>query len=300
VHEVGGVAEPGGLEQVAGVGPQHRQLAELVPVALEVAVVDGVEPGERREQPHVGLGDGVAHQVALRRQPLGEGVEPREQRVVGLLVRLLRAGEAAPVDAVVHVLEDPLHHLVHLVAQVLGVEVRSAVAVVRRPLRRQVERDLRVVVGHHLAGRHVDDRRHGDAALVVGEAGEEGLLQPLVAQHGVAPARVEVERPAALVVRRAADGHGQHVLEPEQPPHDDRPVRPRARTRDHQPVAARLDRVAVAAVSSDAGRDVAVVAAELAAGTTYVPGGVGESEVLTGSVSAMWSHLPRVRRQTRG
>ena len=70
VVEVDGVAEAGGLEQVPGVRPQHRHLAQLLPVALEVAVVDRVEADQRGEQPHVGLGDGVADQVALVGQPL--------------------------------------------------------------------------------------------------------------------------------------------------------------------------------------------------------------------------------------
>jgi hypothetical protein len=36
-----------------------------------VAVVDGVEPGQGREQPQIGLGDGVADQISLIRQPFG-------------------------------------------------------------------------------------------------------------------------------------------------------------------------------------------------------------------------------------
>src|SRR6266496_4485907 len=42
LREVDGVAEPRCLEQVARVGPQHRHLGQLLPVALEVAVVDPV------------------------------------------------------------------------------------------------------------------------------------------------------------------------------------------------------------------------------------------------------------------
>src|SRR5690242_21568932 len=39
-----------------------------------------------------------------------------------------------------------------------------------------------------------------------------------------------------------ADAHRQRVLETEQPPHDHRPVRPRACPRHHQPVPSRLGR----------------------------------------------------------
>src|SRR3712207_7046189 len=42
-----------------------------------------------------------------------------------------------------------------------------------------------------------------------------------------------------------SDGHGDRVLQAEQPPDDHRPARPRAGAADHEPVAARLDRVAV-------------------------------------------------------
>jgi hypothetical protein len=265
VVEVDRVAEAGRLEQVARVGPEHGELRQLVPVALEVAVVDGVEAHQRREQAHVGLGDGVADEIALPGEAVREPVEPLEQTGVRLVVRLLAAGEAAPVDAVVDVPEHDLADRVDLVAQPLGQQVGSTLAVVRTPLGRQVQRDLREVVGDHLPRGDVDHCRHRDAALVVGEAGEEGLLQPLDAEHRVAAPGVQVEGPAALVVRRPAHTHRQHRLEAEQPSYDDRPVGPRARPGDHQPVPPRLDRVAVAAVLGDAGGDVLHVAGELAA-----------------------------------
>ena len=130
VHEVDRVAEAGRLEQVPGVGPQHRQLGQLLAVALEVAVVDGVEPGQRREQADVGLGDRVADEVALVREPLRQPVEAGEQAVVGPLVGPLRPGEAAAVDAVVDVGVDDVVDLVDLVAAGLGIQVGSAVPVV--------------------------------------------------------------------------------------------------------------------------------------------------------------------------
>src|SRR5438445_421820 len=57
--EVDCVSEPRGLEQVPGVGTQHRNLRQFRPVAFEMPVVDGVEPYEGAEQPNVGLSDGV-------------------------------------------------------------------------------------------------------------------------------------------------------------------------------------------------------------------------------------------------
>ena len=60
-----------------------------------MAVVDGVEPGERREEPDVCLGDGLPDEVALVREAFAEPVESGEQTVVRLLVGGLRAGETA-------------------------------------------------------------------------------------------------------------------------------------------------------------------------------------------------------------
>src|SRR3712207_7398581 len=42
------------------------------------------EPDQRHPQAHVGLGDRVTDQVAPGGEPLRQGVEPREQGVVGL------------------------------------------------------------------------------------------------------------------------------------------------------------------------------------------------------------------------
>src|SRR3546814_9114079 len=78
------------------------------------------------------------------------------------------------------------------------------------------------------------DLRDRYPLLVVGEAGEERLLEPLDAEHRVATSGVEVEGPAAGVVGRARDPHRQGALEPQQPAHDDRSVGPAAGPRDHE------------------------------------------------------------------
>src|SRR3546814_2521485 len=83
-------------------------LAEFASVALEVAVIDGIEPRQRGEQAHIGFGDGVAHQETLPGKTFGEPVEASEQRVVCLVVRLLWTGETAAVDAVVDVAKNVL------------------------------------------------------------------------------------------------------------------------------------------------------------------------------------------------
>ncbi|MNW59773.1 hypothetical protein D3C74_377120 [compost metagenome] len=172
VVEVHGVAEPRRLEQVPHVGPQDAVLGDLVAVGLEVPVVDRVEAHERREEPHVGLGDVVTHQVAALRQPVRQPVEPFEEDPERRVVLLLRVREPGPVDPVVDVEEDLLGDVVDLVAPRLGVQVGRAGAVVGGPLGRQVERDLRVVVRDEQPGRDVDDRRHAHPAVVLGVARE--------------------------------------------------------------------------------------------------------------------------------
>ena len=67
LDEVDGIAETRRLEQVTRVGPQHRHLGQFASIALEMPVVHRIEAGQRGEQPHVCLGDGVSHQVSLHR-----------------------------------------------------------------------------------------------------------------------------------------------------------------------------------------------------------------------------------------
>ena len=122
----------------------------------------------------------------------------------------------------------------------------------RGPLRGEVQRELLEAVGGHGAGRDVDHRGHGDAVVEVGVGLAVGLAEVLDAQHRVAVVGVEVEAPAALVVQRPGDPHRDRVLQPEQPPHDHRAVRPRARPRHDQPVPARRHRPPRRAVRRDA------------------------------------------------
>src|SRR3569833_1435583 len=259
LREVDRVAEAGGLEEIAGVRPEHRHLGELVPVALEVPVVDGVEAGERREQPDVGLGDRVADEVAARREAFLQQVEAAEQLAVRALVGVLAGREPRLVDGVVDL---PVHvraDRVDLVAMTLGVQAGRARPVVLGPLGGQVERDLREVVGDDLAGRDVHDGRHGDAERVVGVAREERLLEALDLQHRVAAARVEVEGPAPLVVGGPADAHGQHGFQAEQPPHDHAAVGPGAGAADDEAVPARFDRIPVPPVGGDTGGEITLI-----------------------------------------
>ena len=229
-------------------------------------VVDRVEASEGREQTHIRFGDGVADEVALPGQSCLEPVESLEQSIVGSVVGFLRSGEAGPVHPVVHVAEDRGVDLVDLTPQPGGVEVGRPLAVELGPFARQVESDLRVVVRDDLPARNVDDGGHRDAPRVVGKACEEGLLEPLDSENRVDASRIEVEGPAARVVRRAGHPEADRRLEAEQPPDDHGTVRPRARPRGDEPVATGLDRPAVAGVPRDAILDVVGVPRELLAG----------------------------------
>ncbi len=84
--EIDGVPEPGCLEQVPRITPQRGHLGELVPVALEVAVVHRVEPNERREQPDIRFGDGVPHQETLMGQSLLQPVQRSEEPIIGCFI----------------------------------------------------------------------------------------------------------------------------------------------------------------------------------------------------------------------
>ncbi len=252
VVEVDRVAESRRLVEVAGVRPQHRVLGELGAVALEVAVVDGVEADQGGEQPDVGLGDGVADQVAAVRQPLGQLVEAAEHIAVGRLVLVLPGGETGAVHAVVDVAEDAVHDLVDLVAQRLRVQVGRALAVQCRPLGGEVQGDPLVVVGDQQTGGHVDDGRDADAARVAGLAGVVRLLEVTDAEHRVLAVRVEGEAPAHVVLDGVGHGEGQGRLQAEQAARDQRAARPGAGAADDEPVAAGLDRPAVRAVGRDA------------------------------------------------
>ncbi len=264
LDEVDGVPESRCLEQVPCVGPQHRHLAQLGPVALEVAVVDGIEPGQRGEQADVRLGDRVAHQIAPVRQPLAQPVQPLEQPPVGRLVRALRGREAGLVDAVVDVLVNERRDLVDLLPVPCRVQVGRTGPLVRRPLGLEVQRDPRVVVRHHRAGGDVDDGRHRDPPVVAGDGLLVGIRQPLDAEHRIPSPRIQVEGPAPLVVHRTGQRHRDYGLQAQQPPHDDRPVRPRAGPRHRQPVPPGLDRPPVPPVGGDPGVQVTGVAHERA------------------------------------
>jgi len=101
VARLDGRGDAGDLVELAHIVEQVRIVGDALAIALEQREIRHVEAHERRKQAPVGLGDLSADQVALPAEPRLQLVEGREQRVIGRLVRLLRAGEAAAIDAVV-------------------------------------------------------------------------------------------------------------------------------------------------------------------------------------------------------
>ena len=92
VVHVDGLRDAWLLIEVLQVTPQVRVVHDAPQVALEVAVVDGVEAHERREETPVGLRDAVAAQVASRREDFFPVVQGIEELRYGLLVGFLSGG----------------------------------------------------------------------------------------------------------------------------------------------------------------------------------------------------------------
>src|SRR5690242_7718441 len=90
------------LIEIAGVIPQIGIVGDPPQVALEVAVIDAVEPHQRSEQPPVRLGSLSSHQIALPRKPLLKLVERLENTAGGFFISLLGGRETGAINAVVY------------------------------------------------------------------------------------------------------------------------------------------------------------------------------------------------------
>src|SRR4051812_16230552 len=231
--------------QILRVAEEVGEVDQPRAVAAEVRVVDGVEAQQRGEQAPVGLGDGVARQVAPGGQVLLQARERGEHAAVGRLVGLLGAGEAGAVDAVLQLGVDPAVELVDLGAPAGRIQV-AAGPVVEDP------HDLGRLVVDDPARLSVPQHGDADAAVVVLDRGLVGLAEEAEAVEVVreAPAR---EGPAALVAVRVEIGDPEPVLEAEHGADDRGALGPRAGQRDVQVVALRtaLGAVAEAALLAD-------------------------------------------------
>ena len=241
--DVDGLGDAGHLVELAREAEQVRVVGDQAQVALEVRVVDGIEADQRGEEAPVGLGDPVAVQVAELSETCLEAIERAEERSHRLVVGLLRAREAALVDAVVDVRVDLALELVDLVAQRLGVEIEADVGE-GVELAPEHADDLGRLVVHDPVRLPVEEHRHRHVVgALLGEVvhlGEEVEAVQGV-ELGAGGAR---ERPAALVADGVEDRQADRVLESLQAPDDDRAMRPRAGERDVQVVAARHGGVA--------------------------------------------------------
>ncbi len=99
----------------------------MTQIALEMAVVDGVEAHERREQAPVGFGEQIADQIALKSQPPFKPLQAAKQLCDSRFVSFLTRGEACAVDAVVDRLVDPTVDLVDFPGQRIGIVIRQLV-----------------------------------------------------------------------------------------------------------------------------------------------------------------------------
>lgn len=123
VAEIHGLGYSRLLVQVFQITPQVRVVQDAPEVALEVAVIDGVEAHQGREEGPIRLGNALPAEVASFGENSFPAVESVKELGNGLVVGVLRSDEARLVDAVVDGLVEFLQRPVHLLAQVFGAEI---------------------------------------------------------------------------------------------------------------------------------------------------------------------------------
>ena len=111
------------LEEIAKVVREIWIVLDPAQIAFEVAVIDGVEADERREQTPIGFGDASANEITLTGERLLQAIERGEQVAERLFVGFLAGRKAGAVNAIVHVLVDERVYLIDRRPQVLGVVV---------------------------------------------------------------------------------------------------------------------------------------------------------------------------------
>ncbi len=217
------------LIQRARVIPQIRIIDDAAAVALEVAVIDRIEPHQRGEQTPVGLGHAVAHQEALVRQPLLQPVERIEQRVDGIFVGFLRGGETGFVDAVIHRVINPRIHGLDGLAQVFGPEIQRVAGNFVESRIKHPD-DFRAFIRHDGRAFLVPQDRHRDAPGHQRIGAGIDLVQEVEIEQPVARRAGEIvaQFPA---VRQHVGMHDRDVdviLQPLERPENKRAVRPGA------------------------------------------------------------------------
>src|SRR5262249_7179399 len=96
---------------------QVRVIDQTPQIALEQAMVGGVEANQCHEQPDVGLGHALAKQKGSTLKTPLEFVEHLEHVPTRFVVRLLRRGKTSAIDSVVEFAIDRLIERFDLAAQ---------------------------------------------------------------------------------------------------------------------------------------------------------------------------------------
>src|SRR5580693_9895739 len=118
-----GLGNAGHGIKIAQIIPQVGIVGDAAQIALEMAVIDGVETDERGEQPPVRFGDLTADQITLPRQALFELIESDENGAGGFFVGCLAGGKAGAIDAVIDVRIDEVVDAIDFGAQFRGIVI---------------------------------------------------------------------------------------------------------------------------------------------------------------------------------
>ena len=111
VIEIDGVGDAGLLIQVHQIALQIWVIDDTPEIALEMAVIDGVEANKRAKKSPVRLHNAIPKQVSTFRQTLFEFVERFENSAAGNLVRPLARGETSSVNAIVYIIVQKIGEL---------------------------------------------------------------------------------------------------------------------------------------------------------------------------------------------
>src|SRR6185437_3363426 len=111
----------------ARVIPQCRILVDVAQVAFEMAVMDGIEAHQGREEPPIRLGGAVADEMALPPEARLDPIERAEERRNRLLIGLLARGEAGLVDAVVDRVVNARVDRIDIAGEIARIKVRARV-----------------------------------------------------------------------------------------------------------------------------------------------------------------------------
>jgi hypothetical protein len=151
VIEVHGVRDRWPLIELAREFHEVRIVGDSADIALEVQVVDRVEPDQRRKQPPVRFRDPGSAKIPAGPEHLLKLIQSVEDPGYRLLVFCLARSEPGAVDAMIDVVVQPFVQRIDLRPQAFRIEIRR---LVEGPA---VE--LRIEHPHDVAGVVADDRR---------------------------------------------------------------------------------------------------------------------------------------------